>query len=325
MNFPEQNLIKFHDFHPNGSDLFSEVLAGLQKETKIISPKFFYDRKGSQLFNQITQLEEYYLTNTEQDILKNQGQEIGQVVGQQTVIIEYGCGNSEKIHLLLDHLAQPKAYVAIDISKNPLLDLTGGLAESYPNLEIHAVCADFTQPLDLPLNGAHQSYSRTAFFPGSSIGNFEPADAIQFLKTVRDEVGTGGGLIIGVDLKKNPAILNAAYNDSQGITEAFNKNLLSRINRECEANFRLEDFAHQAFYNHEKGRMEMHLKSLKAQTVQIRDQPIHFKNGETIHTENSYKYHINEFQQLGQTAGWTPLKVWSDIKGFFSLHYWQAS
>lgn len=315
----------FHDMHPKEADLCSEVLAGLQRNPKKISPKFFYDRKGSELFHQITQAKEYYLTDSEQDILRNQGEEIGKEVGEDRIIIEYGCGNSEKIHLLLDHLQKPQAYVAIDISKSPLKDLTEDLAHSYPFLEIHAICADFTQPLVLPLNGAYQPFRRTAFFPGSSIGNFDPTEARQFLKNIREDVGSDGGLIIGVDLKKDPEILNAAYNDAEGLTEAFNKNLLTRINRECQASFELENFSHRAFYDDQHGRIEMHLESRLDHTVQVGRHKIHFQEGESIHTENSYKYHVEEFQKIGQSAGWKPKKVWRDSQGFFSLHLWKPA
>jgi dimethylhistidine N-methyltransferase len=313
--------VQFHDFHPEPGDLVTEVLEGLSQSPKSVPPKFFYDENGSRLFNEITGLEEYYLTKTEKGILREKGREIGGLIGSNSVLIEYGCGNSEKIHLLLDHLQKPHTYVAIDISRDPLLDLTGALARSYPRMDIHAVCADYTAPLTLPLNGEHRGLRRVAFFPGSSIGNFEPEAAREFLNTIAGEVGAGGGLLVGVDLKKDEEVLNSAYNDGHGVTARFNKNVLKRINRECHSDFALEYFRHRAFYNREHGRIEMHLLSLKDHTVRIKDTSIHFKTGETIHTENSYKYSIEEFRSLAADAGWKPIKTWSDKKQFFSLHY----
>lgn len=267
---------------------------------------------------------EYYLTEAEKEILKSRGTEISRWIGADSVIVEYGCGNSEKIHLLLSQLKQPRTYVAIDISKAPLLEMTQGLANSYPHLEVMAVCADFTLPLKLPLNGSHNFGKRIAFFPGSSIGNFEPAEAQLFLGNILREVGPGGGLLIGVDLKKDPHLLHLAYNDPGGITAQFNKNLLTRVNRECDGNFRLDQFRHLARYNQEKGRIEMYLESLREQTVRIMDAFIPFEEGETIHTENSYKYNVEEFQAMARAAGWSPETVWMDENSLFSIHYLQS-
>lgn len=317
--------LKFHDLHPEISDLFSEVYHGLLLPKKSIPPKFFYDERGSDLFNKITELDEYYLTDAEKEILRERGSEIGRQIGPHCVIIEYGCGSSEKIHLLLDHLSHPHTYMAIDISKEHLVEMTEDLAKSYPDVDIHAICADFTQPLQLPLNGEHKDLKKIAFFPGSSIGNFDPAQAKRFLRTIREEVGPRGGLLIGVDLKKDTEKLQAAYNDSQDITAQFNKNLLVRINRECHSNFDLDNFQHQAFYNAELGRIEMHLESKKDQIVALNDTPIPFKLGETIHTENSYKFSVKEFLELTRHAGWNPVHTWTDSKDLFSIHYLETA
>jgi len=315
--------IEFYDFHPKPADILAEVFQGLHQSPKSIPPKFFYDKNGSHLFNQITQLEEYYLTQKEMEILKNQGPDIAQTLGPDRIIIEYGPGNSEKIQVLLEHLINPRTYIGIDISREHLLVLSQNIAKLFPSLEIMALCADFTRSLVLPLNGAHRALNKIAFFPGSSIGNFRPKEAMEFLKTIGEEVGPGGGLLIGVDLKKDTEILKLAYNDSKGITAKFNLNLLERINRECHADFCLKAFKHRAFYNEGRGRIEMHLVSLEDQTVRIKDQNIFFKKGETIHTENSYKYSTKEFRDLAHSAGWDSKALWSDPEQLFSLHYLQ--
>jgi dimethylhistidine N-methyltransferase len=317
--------MEFFDYHPAMENLLTEVLESLGRDPKRIHPKFFYDQRGSSLFEQITDLPEYYLTKSEIEILTTQGKEIADRLGENLLVVEYGCGSSEKIHLLLNFLKRPHSYVAIEMAKKPLLDLTASLSRDYPALEIIAVCADFTRPIKLPLNGKHGSLPRLAFFPGSSIGNFEPSDAVGFLQNIRSEMGPNGGLLIGVDLKKKSARLHRAYNDSAGITDAFNKNLLARLNRECSANFDLEDFDHRAFYNEAAGRIEMHLVSRRKQRVLLGKRELFFARGETIHTESSYKYHIEEFQELAQRAGWKPKSVWTDSQELFSLQYFAST
>lgn len=317
--------MQFHDLHPPPENLFLEVQKGLLHQPKKISPKFFYDQKGSSLFEKITALPEYYLTKTEIAILKSKGREIGRRLGDGLLVVEYGCGSSEKIHWLLDCLHRPRGYVAVEIAKDPLLELSRSLSRDYPHLEIIAVCADFTKPLALPLNGNHRGIPRLAFFPGSSIGNFEPLGAVDFLSRLRREMGPGGRLLIGLDLKKDPKTLQQAYNDPAGVTEAFNKNLLVRLNRECGTDFKPDQFAHRAFYNKQEGRIEMHLESLSAQTVHLGERKISFAKGETIHTENSYKYHVEEFQTMAREAGWEPGEVWTDPERLFSLQYFHSS
>jgi dimethylhistidine N-methyltransferase len=316
--------MEFFDYHPSPENLLREVQKGLEQSPKRIHPKFFYDARGSDLFEQITELPEYYLTQSEIEILRSHGKEIANRLGENLMVVEYGSGSSEKIHLLLNFLKKPKGYIAIDLAKKALKTLAGALDRDYPALEIIAVCADFTKPIVLPVNGSHEFLPRLAFFPGSSIGNFEPLQAGEFLQTIRNEMGPGGGLLIGVDLKKNKAKLNRAYNDSKGITKAFNKNLLARLNRECSANFDLDAFEHSAFYNEEAGRIEMHLVSRLEQSVQLGQKIYSFQRSETIHTENSYKYHIEEFQQIGRQAGWKPNCVWTDSNELFSLQYFDC-
>jgi L-histidine Nalpha-methyltransferase len=312
--------ITFYDLYPPRENQLFEVLGALQRSPKSISPKYFYDETGSNLFQEITQLEEYYLTRTEIQILKEYSQKIASLFGRDCTLIEYGCGSSNKIEILLNTLPNTTTYVAIDISRKHLLDLSQNLSQSHPLLDILAICADFTMHLDLPLSET-DSGNKIVFFPGSSIGNFDPPEARHFLSNILKTVGRDGGLLIGVDLKKERSILEAAYNDAHGITARFNLNLLRRINQECEADFDLQQFRHQAFYNEALSRIEMHLVSLIDQEVHLGGKRISFKKDETIHTENSYKYHIEEFQQLAREVGWNPMKVWTDPNNYFSLHY----
>jgi len=318
----EKNEIQFYDFHPELSDFYAEVVEGLQAEPKKISPKFFYDETGSRLFEQICEAPEYYPTRTEQQILTSYAHDIAKIIGEHHYIIEPGCGSCEKIKLLLEIL-KPEAYVPMDISKDFLQESAQAISDAYPWLDVHAACIDFTQPMDLPF--CPTDARKMAFFPGSSIGNFEPTQARTFLRHILHMVGTGGGLLIGVDLKKDEHQLHSAYNDDAGATADFNLNLLSRINAELDADFELAHFDHHAFYNAEVGRIEMHLVSQKPQQIVIGDHQISFESGETIHTESSYKYTVEEFQQLGREAGFTPAHVWTDPNSLFSVHYFEAS
>ncbi len=310
------------DLYPSTGDLFAEVYEGLTCEPKYLPPKLFYDQTGSELFNRITRLPEYYLTRVETELLRTHAGEFSRLVGKDSTIVEYGCGNSEKIRTLLDSLLSVRSYVAIDISRRHLWDFSKSMAEIYPHLEVIGVCADFTAPLIIPA-GSQSKDRIVAFFPGSSIGNFEPLQAQAFLRNIAETVGLGGGLLIGVDVKKDPQLLDAAYNDAEGITALFNLNLLNRLNEEFTGTFILKNFDHHAFYDAVRGRIEMHLVSHIDQTVHLRGVPIPFRGGETIHTENSYKYDVAEFQALAQKAGWTPVRVWTDEREFFSLHYFE--
>lgn len=312
--------IHFTDYHPAPADFFSEVIDGLKQSAKTISPKFFYDAAGSQLFDAICELEEYYPTRTEMQILASHAEEIAAIVGEKSFVIEPGSGSSTKVRLLLDEL-KPHTYMPMDISKQHLLAAAQTLANEYPWLDIHAACADFTTPLVIPVQADMQN--RVAFFPGSSIGNFDPLAARAFLAHLGKTIGKGGGLLIGVDLEKDPALLNAAYNDRDGVTAEFNLNLLTRINRELDANFELDCFEHHAFYNERLQRVEMHLVSRLNQIVQVSKRSFDFKQGESIHTECSYKYSISSFQALAVSAGYIPIKVWTDAEQLFSVHYFE--
>ncbi len=310
--------IQFYDFHPTPTDFFGEVLDGLMNEKKFIPPKFFYNEKGSKIFDAICESPEYYPTRTEIEILQNNAAEISKYIDADCLLIEPGSGSSQKVRLLLDTL-KPSVYMPMDISKDYLIQIAKDISTEYRWLDVHAACIDYTDKIKLPYN--LDDVHKVAFFPGSSIGNFEPSDAIKFLENIADIVKPGGGILIGVDLKKNSDVLNAAYNDSTGATADFNLNLLTRINEELDADFDLNNFEHSAYYNDTKGRVEMHLKSKKHQTVSVADKDISFLENETIHTENSYKYTLHEFQDLLRAAGFEPLRVWTDDNDLFSVHY----
>ncbi|MDZ7662899.1 L-histidine N(alpha)-methyltransferase [Thiohalophilus sp.] len=313
--------IQFYDEHPLMADFFGEVLSGLQHQPRQIPPKFFYDERGSELFDAICRTEEYYPTRTEQQLLRTHAAEIADLIGKQCLLIEPGSGNSEKVRLLLDKL-QPAAYLPMDISGDFLFQAAEQVANDYPWLAVHAACVDFTVPLNLPWCPANRR--RLIFFPGSSIGNFDPGQAEEFLRNLHGVAGDQGSLLIGVDLKKDPSILNAAYNDSDGVTAAFNLNLLHRIQRELDAELDPALFRHHAFYNEHQGRVEMHLVSQQAQTLKIGEQRFHFDKGESIHTESSYKYTVEEFVELAGRAGFTSRQVWTDPDNLFSLHYFDV-
>ena len=310
--------IRFYDLHPGAASLRDEVLAGLSRTPKAIPPKFFYDERGSKLFDAICELPEYYLTRTEVGILQARAREIAELAGPECLLIELGSGASKKVRLLLEAL-RPSAYMGIDISRDFLLASTRRLAADYPWLDVHAACADFSQALNLSY--CPVEFKKLAFFPGSSIGNFEPDEAVEFLARLQELLDHDGALLTGVDLKKDPEILNAAYNDAQGVTAAFNLNLLQRIRNELDAMLDIEGFEHQAFYNEAAGRMEMHLASRRNQQIRIESRRFRCETGETIRTENSYKYTVAEFQALARRAGFVPAQVWTDPSGLFSVHY----
>ena len=317
--------VSLYDHHPTPADLRAEVLEGLSLPQKRLSPKFFYDRKGSLLFDAITELPEYYPTRTEIGILRAHGEAMAELIGKGQVLIELGSGSSLKIQILLAAL-EPAVYVPVDISKDHLLASANALAERFPALSIRAVCADYSGPVDLPLDQDRQG--RAAFFPGSSIGNFEPPQAQALLGRIGEVLGPGGRLLIGVDLVKDCAVLEAAYNDGRGVTANFNLNLLTRINRELRGDFDLDAFEHRAFFNPNPdprspagpGRIEMHLVSTRDQRVRIGDSYIRFLARESIHTENSYKYDLPGFQRLAAEAGFVTEQVWTDRESLFSVH-----
>jgi len=314
--------LRFDDHQPVFSSLYDEVTSGLSQDPKAIQPKFFYDEIGSQLFEAICETPEYYLTRTEIAILTNNLDEIAEYIGPDCLLVEPGSGSSQKVRVLLEAI-RPHTYMPLDISGDYLLSVARGLAGEYPELRVHASCIDYTNPIDLPKYP--KEFRRVAFFPGSSIGNFNPEEAALFLSNIASMVQPDGGLLIGVDLKKDASILNAAYNDAAGVTADFNLNVLERSNRELNADFNTQLFGHRAFYNAAKGRIEMHLVSQTDQQVSIDGQSFNFSNGENIHTENSYKYSIDEFQALASQAGFEPVKVWTDAAQLFSVHYFRCA
>ena len=319
MHKPLQSLPQLYDFEPQQKTFREEVLQGLQDARKELPSKYFYDEVGSQLFEQICELDEYYPTRTELGIMQERMPEIAALLGSNCLLIEYGSGSSTKTRLLLDALRDPAGYVPIDISKEQLLRSAADLAQAYPDLEVLPVCADYTSDFDLPRPNKPVA-RRVAYFPGSTIGNFDREPALHFLRQLA-RVCQGGGLLIGVDLKKDFNILHRAYNDSQGLTAQFNKNLLVRINQELDADFQLQHFGHYAFYNPAQSRVEMHLVSLKDQVVHIGETKISFKLGESVWTESSYKYTLDEFAKLAASAGFAVEQVWTDARQLFSVQY----
>ena len=309
--------IQIQNLHPTPAELAAEVLAGLRRRPRVIPPKFFYDARGSQLFDAITQTPEYYPTRTEIAILQAHAADIAARVGTGSVLVEPGSGSCMKVRLLLEGL-KPCAYVPMDISHDHLRVAAEQVAAEFPWLEVHAACTDFTRQMVVPDSAPEGP--RVAFFPGSSIGNFDPDGAADFLAVVAELVGPGGLLLIGVDLKKASAVLDAAYDDGAGVTAAFNLNLLERINRELGADFDLGAWRHRAFYNADLGRVEMHLVSTQDQGVQVCGERFDFTAGETIHTENSYKYSVADFQVVARRAGFLPKAVWTDPADLFSVH-----
>ena len=312
--------LQLHDFGPERARLREEVLAGLQKPQKELPCKLLYDERGSRLFGQICELEEYYPTRTEIAIMRVYSPEMMSLLGPGCLLIEYGSGGSIKTRILLDELPDPAGYVPIDISRGELARSAAALAADYPSLEVLPVCADYTEPIDLP-TPSRPAARRVAYFPGSTIGNFDPEPATHFLRTVAAECGPAGGLLIGVDLRKDPLVLHHAYNDQSGISAQFNLNVLARINRELNGDFRLEQFQHYAFYNPVPSRVEMHLVSLADQQAMVGDVAIQFRRGESIWTESSYKYSPEEFESLAAEAGWSVEKIWTDPQQLFSVQY----
>lgn len=316
--------IHFHNQLPDDSfpTMAEEVLAGLISKPKFCSPKYLYDQKGSQLFEKICELTEYYPTRTEEAILARAMPEIAALAGEDATLVEFGSGASRKVRLLLESLSIQR-YLGIDISREFLIESTRRLASDYPWLEVHAACADFTLGVSLPK--AIDPSRLVGFFPGSSIGNFTPEAAEGFLHSLHRLLPPGSGLLIGVDLVKDHQTLEAAYNDADGITAEFNLNLLDRFQRELGLPFSRKHFRHRAFFNPEKSRIEMHLESRIAQVMQLEDRTLRFREGESIHTENSYKYSVPGFQRLASRAGFTSRRVWMDDHGLFSVHYLTAS
>jgi L-histidine Nalpha-methyltransferase len=310
----------FHDLAPGEDSFRDAVLAGLSGTPKSLPCKFFYDQRGSALFEAICEVPEYYLTRTELGILEGQAPAIAARIGPNCRLIELGSGASRKVRLLLSALDRPLAYVAVDISRGFLREAAARIAADFPELEVIAVCADYTRPFALPkISGP--AGKTVGFFPGSTIGNFEPEAVVAFLAHCGRLLGSGAEMLIGVDVKKDKKVLDAAYNDSQGLNAAFNLNLLHRVRNELDSDIAVDGFEHVAFYNPDQGRVELYIKSLKDQRAVIAGRRFSFAAGELIHTENSYKYAIAEFQTLAARAGFRALDTWTDADGKFSVHY----
>jgi len=299
----------------------NDVWAGLARSPKQLPCKYFYDKRGSELFDRICLLDEYYLTRAELAITERHAAEMGQQIGDGAMLVEFGSGSSVKTRYLLDALPQAAAYVPVDISGEHLQQAADEIAADYPRVEVLPVCADFTEHFVLPV--ATRTISHVAvYFPGSTIGNFLPERATQLLANVAALCGRGGGLLIGIDLKKNPAKIHAAYNDALGVTADFNLNLLRRINRELDGDFALSNFEHRAIYSAERGRVEIDLVSTEAQVVSVAGRVFELEAGEPINTEHSHKYTVDEFSLLGAQAGFVLHREWTDAeRNFAVLHY----
>src|SRR5450631_3725204 len=296
----------------------ADILGGLNATPKRVPAKYFYDPAGSQLFERITELPEYYPTRSEMRILRDHATDIAKLIPLGSTLVEFGSGSSKKARILLRASPPLAAYVPVDICGEIVEQEAAELRPDFPQLKVLPVTADICFPFELPAE-AKAAPARVGFFPGSTIGNFEPHEAAAFLRNVAKILGTGATLIIGADLIKDTEILNAAYNDKDGVTAKFNLNLLVRINRELRGNFKLDTFEHHAFYNRERNRIEMHLASLKRQKVRVAGECFDLRTGETIHTENSYKYSVESLGALARGVGWQPAGVWTDKRKYFSI------
>jgi len=313
--------LTFHNHKPETLSFYAAVVAGLSKKTKTIPPKFFYDEKGSELFSLICAQPEYYPPSVERRMLTELAEEIAALTGKGRILIEPGAGNAAKVRLILNAL-HPSAFVPMDISFEYLKTVSTELAKAYPWLPVHATCVDFTHSLPVPEEVPDGK--RLVFFPGSSIGNFSRDEAIDFLNLIHDTVGKDGMLLIGVDTKKGEELLHAAYNDTAGITAQFNLNLLHRMRNELEADVDLQSFEHNAFYNAQAGRIEMHLVSQQSQKLRINGHSFDFEKGESVHTENSYKYSPKEFLELSEKSHFEPVHHWVDKQGLFAIYLLKA-
>lgn len=312
--------IELLDFHPPRKDMLADVLRGLQAREKWLSSMYFYDERGSRLFDEICELPEYYPTRTELSIMDAHIEEMCDALGPHCMLVEFGSGSSLKTRALLEHLDTPAAYVPVEISREHLVNSAEQLHAQFPGIEILPVCADFTQDFELP-ESSQPPLRTVVYFPGSTIGNFDPEDALDLLRRMAGLAGEGGGVLIGVDLEKDSAMLERAYNDKAGVTAQFNLNILERLNRELGADFDQDGFAHEAIWNASRHRIEMHLVSRRAQRVTLRDHTVSFALGESIHTESSYKFTLERFANLAAQGGLTVDQVWMDERGLFSVQY----
>jgi dimethylhistidine N-methyltransferase len=322
MNVRASALAEAHLPDQQTSVFAREAIGDLSQRPKRLSPKYFYDATGSELFEAITRLPEYYPTRTELSILRDRGSDIAALIPKGAALIEFGAGATTKVRLLLENCAI-SAYVPVDISGDFLHGQANALRRDFPGLAVYPVAADFTAPFALP--DAVAAMPKVGFFPGSTLGNFEPHEACAFLRSAREILGKGAQMIIGVDLEKDERVLYDAYNDAAGVTARFNLNVLVRINRELGGNFDLSAFTHRAIYNRERHRIEMHLISKKSQSVRLLGTSFTFRAGESIHTESSYKYSLDRFAALARGSGWTPRASWTDKAGMFSVHALVAS
>jgi dimethylhistidine N-methyltransferase len=322
MNVHAAALAKAHRLDEQTTAFAGDVIEDLSQHPKRLSPKYFYDATGSELFEQITLLPEYYPTRTELGILRDRAGEIAAIIPEGAALVEFGAGATTKVRLLLEQCALG-AYVPVDISGDFLKAQADALRKDFPALSVYPVAADFTAPFALP--DAVRAMPKVGFFPGSTLGNFEPHEACAFLRSAREILGEGARMVIGVDLEKDERVLYDAYNDAAGVTARFNLNVVVRINRELGGNFDTTAFMHRAIYNRDRHRIEMHLISKKAQTVRVLGRSFSFRAGESIHTESSYKYSLERLKALAQGSGWTPLESWTDAAGMFSVHALVAS
>ncbi|MGA7298330.1 MAG: L-histidine N(alpha)-methyltransferase [Rhodanobacteraceae bacterium] len=307
------------DQHPSDEDILNDVLTGLSQQPRRLSSKYFYDSRGSKLFEQICEQPEYYLTRAELALMERHVDDIAEVVGPDVQLVEYGSGSGIKTRMLLQHLVSPVAYVPVEISRSALAASVEQLGAEFPQIEMLPVIADFTQPVDLPT--PQRAVGRTViYFPGSTIGNFEPTAAQGLLETMRSELGEQGAILIGVDRVKDPAIIEAAYNDAAGVTAAFTLNMLARFNRELGADFDLSGFRHRAHYNGMAERIETFIDSVRDQDVHIAGHTFHFEAGDSILVEFSCKYSPQSFARLAARAGLHIHQSWTDPEGLFSLH-----
>ncbi len=301
------------------NDFADAVIAGLRGTPKSIPSRFFYDAEGSRLFEQITELDEYYPTNAEIALLDGHAEDIAELAGPGVCLVEFGSGSSRKTDRLIEALCDLAAYVPIDISDAALAGAATRLRQSFPELRVIPLHGDFNANLELPKSVSR--VKKLGFFPGSTIGNLTHDEARHFLERCRNLLGANCAFVVGVDLKKDEGILLPAYDDSEGVTAAFNLNLLIRINRELGGTFDLDAFGHEAIYNSDHGRIEMHIRSLREQSAEVLGELFNLAENEMIHTENSHKYSVEEFQALAVAAGWEPLRVWTGEEKLFSLQY----
>jgi L-histidine Nalpha-methyltransferase len=316
-----KKLAFFIDLKPAVEDFSAAVANGLSQSPKELPCRFFYDEAGSALFEKICETAEYYVTRTEKALLTRIAPEIAAIAGPECSVVEFGTGSNTKIRILLNALEAPSAYIPIDISGEHLLAAATEIAAAFPDVAVGAICGDFVGMTALPEGANIGSGPKLGFFPGSTIGNFEPDDAREFLRRTRGVLGPGDGFVIGVDLKKDVTRLNTAYNDAAGYTAAFNKNVLVRVRNELGVAIDPDQFEHVAFFNEAKSRIEMHLRSLRAQDIALGSQTFHLAKDEMIHTENSCKYSVEDFKALSEQAGFDHVAVWTDERNDFSIHY----